>query len=124
MKTRLRPIRSAIRPAGTSKGTACLPILARGHDFVLAVGDDTTDLDAFRALTELVSEGRLTGAVRSLMDRAAGAGELRIDVGPQDVLHMLVALCYGSDAPGWQDNVLRLLNVFVDGLQPHREMVR
>jgi len=29
---------------------------------------------------------------------------------------MLVALCYGSNAEGWQENVLRLLNVFVDGL--------
>jgi hypothetical protein len=29
---------------------------------------------------------------------------------------MLVALCYGSDAAGWQANVLRLLDVFVDGL--------
>ena len=65
---------------------------------------------------------RLTGAVRSLMDRAASAGELRTDVGPQDVLHMLVALCYGSDAPGWQENVLRLLNVFVDGLRPRGEV--
>ena len=60
---------------------------------------------------------QLTAAVRSLMDRAVAAGELRADIGPGDVLHMLVALCYGSDAPGWQHNVLRLLDVFVDGLR-------
>ena len=59
---------------------------------------------------------QLTGAVRRLMDRAIAAGELRADIGPEDVLRMLVALCYGSNAPGWQANVLRLLNVFVDGL--------
>jgi hypothetical protein len=34
---------------------------------------------------------------------------------------MLVALCYGSEAEGWQENVLRLLDVFVDGLCPPAE---
>ncbi len=60
---------------------------------------------------------KLTAAVRSLVDRAVAAGELRADVWPGDVLHMLIALCYGSDAPGWQQNVLRLLDVFVDGMR-------
>ena len=49
-------------------------------------------------------------------DRAIVEGTLRPDIGPGDVLHMLVSLCYGSDAPGWQANVMRLLDVFVDGL--------
>jgi len=39
-----------VRPAGTSKGTACLAILTRGYEFVLAMGDDTTDEDLFRVL--------------------------------------------------------------------------
>ena len=60
---------------------------------------------------------RLMQAVRGLMDRAVATGGLRADIGPGDVLHMLVALCYGSDAPGWQRHVIRLLDVFVDGLQ-------
>ena len=68
-----------------------------------------SDLSAYTA-------EQLTGAVRRLMDRAAAAGELRADIGPEDVLRMLVSLCYGSDAAGWQANVLRLLDVFVDGL--------
>ena len=59
---------------------------------------------------------RLTGAVGQLMDRAVAAGEIRADIGPTDMLRMLVALCYGSDAPGWKANVVRLLDVFVDGL--------
>lgn len=59
---------------------------------------------------------RLTAAVGGLMARGISTGAFRADVGPGDVLHMLVALCYGSDAPGWQRNVLRLLDVFVDGL--------
>jgi AcrR family transcriptional regulator len=59
---------------------------------------------------------RLTAAVAVLMDRAVAEGTLRPDIGPGDLLHMLVSLCYGSDAPGWQANVMRLLDVFVDGL--------
>ena len=59
---------------------------------------------------------RLTAAVAVLMDRAVATGALRPDIGPGDLLHMLVSLCYGSDAPGWQANVIRLLDVFVDGL--------
>jgi AcrR family transcriptional regulator len=84
----------------TKKGmAAALAIAAHG----------STDLSAY-------TSERLTGAVGGLMGRAVATGELRGDVGPGDVLRMLVALCYGSNAPGWQDNVLRLLDVFVDGL--------
>jgi trehalose 6-phosphate synthase/phosphatase len=39
-----------VRPAGVNKGVAAQPFLARGYDFVLAVGDDTTDEDLFRVL--------------------------------------------------------------------------
>jgi len=39
-----------VRPAGTSKGTACQAFLARDYEFVLAMGDDTTDEDLFRVL--------------------------------------------------------------------------
>jgi hypothetical protein len=34
-----------------------------------------------------------------------------------DVLMTLVGMCYMHDRPGWQDSVLRMLDVFVDGLQ-------
>jgi trehalose 6-phosphate synthase/phosphatase len=39
-----------VRPAGTSKGTACQVFLSRGYGFVLGVGDDATDEDLFRVL--------------------------------------------------------------------------
>ncbi len=69
----------------------------------------STELSAYTA-------EQLTAAVGRLMNRAVAAGELRDDIGPGDLLHLLVALCYDSDAPGWQDHVARLLDVFVDGL--------
>jgi AcrR family transcriptional regulator len=59
---------------------------------------------------------QLAQAVGSLLARAAAAGEIRSDIGPEDVLRALVGMCYMYDQPGWQASVLRLLDVFVDGL--------
>ena len=60
---------------------------------------------------------RLTKAVGALLDRAVAADEIRTDIGPEDVLRALVGMCYMHDQPGWQSTVLRLLDVFVDGLR-------
>ena len=67
-------------------------------------------------LTAYTSES-LTAAVGGLMARAVAIGEIRADIGPGDVLRMLVALSSGADAPSWQEDVLRLLDVFLDGLR-------
>src|ERR1700731_1596664 len=60
---------------------------------------------------------RLTKAVGALLDRAVAAGEIRSDVSPEDLLRALVGMCYLHDQPGWQKSVVRLLDVFVDGLR-------
>src|SRR5450755_5174157 len=60
---------------------------------------------------------RLTKAVGALLDRAVAAGEIRSDISPEDLLRALVGMCYMHDQPGWQTCVLRLLDVFVDGLR-------
>src|SRR6204780_2113065 len=62
------------------------------------------------------SFARLTEAVGALLDRAIAAGEIRADISPEDVLRALVGMCYMHDQPGWQASVLRLVEVFVDGL--------
>src|SRR5215472_7584984 len=59
---------------------------------------------------------RLTKAVGALLDRAVAAGRIRSDVGPADLLRTLVGMCYMHDQPGWQATVLRMLDVFIDGL--------
>lgn len=97
-------LRSNVEFVATKRGMAAALALA-------AYG--STELSAYTA-------ERLTGAVRRLMDRIAAVHGLRPNIGPEDVLHLLVALCYRTDAPGWQANVLRLLDVFVDGLQVRR----
>jgi AcrR family transcriptional regulator len=72
--------------------------------------------------TELFSYSyqRLTQAVGGLLDRAIAAGEIRDDIGPEDLLRALIGMCYMHDQPGWQASVLRLVNVFVDGLRTRR----
>jgi AcrR family transcriptional regulator len=60
---------------------------------------------------------RLTKAVGALLDRAIAAGEIRSDVSPEDLLRALVGMCYMHDQPGWQASVMRLVDVFVDGLR-------
>jgi hypothetical protein len=62
---------------------------------------------------------RLTKAVGALLDRAVAAGEIRSDISPEDLLRALVGMCYLHDQPGWQKSVVRLLDVFVDGLRVH-----
>jgi AcrR family transcriptional regulator len=59
---------------------------------------------------------RLTEALRELLLRAVAAGELRSDVDAEDLLRTLVGMCYTQDGPGWQAKVLRLVDIFIDGL--------
>jgi AcrR family transcriptional regulator len=60
---------------------------------------------------------RLTKAVGALLARAVAAGEIRADISPEDLLRALIGMCYIHDQPGWQNSVLRLLDVFIDGLR-------
>ena len=61
----------------------------------------------------------LTRAVGLLLRRAVEAGEVRADISPEDLLRTLFGICYTHDQPGWQDKVLRLVDVFLDGLRRH-----
>jgi AcrR family transcriptional regulator len=63
------------------------------------------------------SYDRLTKAIGALLDRAVAAGELRGDVGPEDLLRALVGMCLLHDQDGWQASVVRMLDVFVDGMR-------
>jgi AcrR family transcriptional regulator len=60
---------------------------------------------------------RLTKAIGTLLDRAVAAGRIRADIGPEDLLRALIGMCYLHDQPGWQSTVLRLMDVFIDGLR-------
>jgi AcrR family transcriptional regulator len=60
---------------------------------------------------------QLTRAVGGLLDRAIAADEIREDISPEDLIRALVGMCYMHDQPGWQKSVLRLVDVFIDGLR-------
>src|SRR5260370_13118996 len=81
---------------------------------------------AVQASSELYaySFDRLTKAIGTLLDRAVAAGAIRADIGPEDLLRALIGMCYLHDQPGWQSTVLRLMDVFIDGLRVHRDAGR
>ena len=96
-----RWLRSNVEFVATKKGmSAALALVAH----------NTSELSAY-------SFDRLTQAVGGLRARAVAAGEIRDDISPEDLLRALVGMCYMHDQPGWQASVLRLLDVFVDGLR-------
>ena len=95
-----RWLRSNVELVATKKGMlAALQLVAHGSSELYAYAFD-----------------RLTKAVGALLARAIAAGEIRADIGPEDVLRALIGMCYLHDQPGWQNSVLRLMDVFVDGL--------
>ena len=95
-----RWLRSNVEFVATKKGmSAALALAAHG----------STELYAY-------TFDRLTKAVGALLDRAVAAGDIRSDISPEDVMRALVGMCYMHDQPGWQATVLRLVDVFVDGL--------
>jgi len=82
----------------------------RGMSTALALAaHSTSELSAY-------SFGRLTTALGALMDRAAATGELRADISPEDLLRAFIGMCQMHDQQGWQASVVRLLDVFIDGL--------
>ncbi|HEY1413187.1 MAG TPA: TetR/AcrR family transcriptional regulator [Rhodopila sp.] len=83
----------------------------KGMSTALAVAAHSkTNLSAY-------SLDRLTGALGMLLERAVAAGEIRADVTAEDLLRALVGMCYTHDKPGWQEAVVRLIDVFIDGLR-------
>lgn len=63
------------------------------------------------------SAARLTGSAGDLMARAVAAGEIRGDITPEDLMRALIGMCYTREQKGWQEAVIRLVDVFVDGLR-------
>jgi AcrR family transcriptional regulator len=59
----------------------------------------------------------IVGALRLLMQAGAEERVLRDDVDPEDVFRAMGAVWLLPIGPGWQDQVLRLLDLIVDGLR-------
>src|SRR5947208_2016072 len=63
------------------------------------------------AAKAVFSAGGPDASLEAVARRAGG------DIGPEDLLRTLIGMCYLHDQPGWQASVVRLLDVFVDGLR-------
>ena len=63
------------------------------------------------------SSPRLEKAARILLERAVAAGEIRSGIDPGDLMRAVVGMCLLHNKPGWQANVLPLVDVLVDGLR-------
>ncbi|MBJ3778395.1 TetR/AcrR family transcriptional regulator [Acuticoccus mangrovi] len=59
---------------------------------------------------------RVREALAGLVRRAVDAGELRGDVSSEEILRVMIGLCYTREQPDWQESVVRLIDIFVDGL--------
>jgi AcrR family transcriptional regulator len=59
---------------------------------------------------------QMVQALGGLLQRATDKGEIRSDVGAEEILRALLGICYMQDPPDWQRNVVRLTDVFIDGL--------
>jgi AcrR family transcriptional regulator len=97
-------LRSIVKFVATKKGMSTALALAIAKD---------SDLVSY-------SSDRLTRAIGLLLEQAIVAGEIRSDVRPEDLLRAIVGMCYTHDQPGWQKNILRLVDIFVDGLRNQR----
>jgi AcrR family transcriptional regulator len=97
-----RWLRANVEFVATKKGMATA--------LALAAGPPPSELTAF-------SYERLTKAIGTLLARAVEAGEIRDDIGPGDLLRALVGMCLLHDPPGWQASVVRMLDVFIDGMR-------
>ena len=76
-------------PVRIDKGAGIVSLLRDRHlSAALYAGDDTTDLDAFHGLTELVESGRLGTAVRV---------GVRSDEGPSELAREADVMVDGTD---------------------------
>ena len=63
------------------------------------------------------SSGRVSGAMRGLIEAAAAAGKIRADVDASDVMHALGGIYSAPNTPDWRARSGRLVKLLMDGLR-------
>uniref|UniRef100_B0T067 Transcriptional regulator, TetR family n=1 Tax=Caulobacter sp. (strain K31) TaxID=366602 RepID=B0T067_CAUSK len=59
----------------------------------------------------------IIAALRRLTDAASAAGDIRPDIGFEDVVRMMSGISQGYEQPGWEVSARRLLDVMMTGLR-------
>ena len=63
------------------------------------------------------TSGRVSGALKGLVEQAAASGKIRADVDASDVLHALGGIYSAPNTPDWRDRSGRLVKLLMDGLR-------
>jgi AcrR family transcriptional regulator len=63
------------------------------------------------------TSGRVSGAMRGLIEAAAAAGKIRPDVDASDVMHALGGIYSAPNTPDWRERSGRLVKLLMDGLR-------
>jgi AcrR family transcriptional regulator len=63
------------------------------------------------------SHDLITATLDQLTTAAAGAGLIRDDVDPWDLLRAIGGFCSVTDQPGWEERASRLISLLVDGMR-------
>ncbi|TGQ12676.1 MULTISPECIES: TetR/AcrR family transcriptional regulator [unclassified Mesorhizobium] len=63
------------------------------------------------------TSGRVSGAMRGLVQAAAAAGKIRADVDSSDVMHALGGIYSAPNTPDWRERSGRLVKLLMDGLR-------
>lgn len=63
------------------------------------------------------TSGRVSGALKGLVEQAAAAGKIRADVDASDVLHAPGGIYSAPNTPDWRDRSGRLVKLLMDGLR-------
>jgi AcrR family transcriptional regulator len=63
------------------------------------------------------TSGRVSGALRKLVEQAAAAGKIRADVDTSDVMHALGGIYSAPSTPDWRERSGRLVKLLMDGLR-------
>ena len=112
---RLKKEATAHRSVASVAARACKFVATKkGMSAALALAV-AKDSDLFSYSSDL-----LMRSAGGLLDPAIAAGAIRNDIAPEDLIRTLVGMCYTHDKPGWQKSVLRLVDVFIDGLRSRR----
>ena len=64
------------------------------------------------------SYAKMHQAIRALVKRGVGSGEIRSDLDPVDLLRALVGVSNVASAPDWQPSARRLVDILIVGSRP------
>jgi AcrR family transcriptional regulator len=59
-------------------------------------------------------------AMNGLARAAVASGDIRSDIGPDDLYRMMIGVSHGYDRPDWEPSARRLVDILMTGLKPTR----